>query len=97
MSLLLQFGCCPLCCDCSQVISAIPTESLKFLKEVGHGADEEEITKDAEGMEEIDLAEMELRRGQILWFRGLHRIQTQVLCSDLSLPWEKRSPHPGKG
>lgn len=61
-----------------QVISAIPTKSLKFLKEAGHGADKEEITKDAEGMEEIDLAEMELRRGQILWFRGLNRIQTQI-------------------
>lgn len=29
-------------------------------------------------MEEIDHAERELRRGQILWFRGLNRIQTQV-------------------
>lgn len=28
--------------------------------------------------EEIDHAERELRRGQILWFRGLNRIQTQV-------------------
>lgn len=32
----------------------------------------------AEGEEEIDHAERELRRGQILWFRGLNRIQTQV-------------------
>lgn len=31
-----------------------------------------------EEMEEIDHAERELRRGQILWFRGLNRIQTQV-------------------
>lgn len=29
-------------------------------------------------MEEIDHAERELRRGQILWFRGLNRIQTQI-------------------
>jgi len=29
-------------------------------------------------VEEIDHAERELRRGQILWFRGLNRIQTQV-------------------
>ncbi|KAE8298388.1 Plasma membrane calcium-transporting ATPase 1 [Larimichthys crocea] len=28
--------------------------------------------------EEIDHAERELRRGQILWFRGLNRIQTQI-------------------
>jgi len=34
----------------------------------------------AEDEEEIDHAERELRRGQILWFRGLNRIQTQVLC-----------------
>lgn len=45
----------------------------------------------AEDEEEIDHAERELRRGQILWFRGLNRIQTQVLCmrpltSDLSVP-----------
>ncbi|XP_052592950.1 plasma membrane calcium-transporting ATPase 4 isoform X5 [Peromyscus californicus insignis] len=61
-----------------QIISAIPTQSLKFLKEAGHGSAKDEITKDAEGMDEIDLAEMELRRGQILWFRGLNRIQTQI-------------------
>ncbi|XP_007939355.1 plasma membrane calcium-transporting ATPase 4 [Orycteropus afer afer] len=61
-----------------QVISAVPTQSLKFLKEAGHGTTKEEITKDAEGLDEIDHAEMELRRGQILWFRGLNRIQTQI-------------------
>nr|XP_051677184.1 plasma membrane calcium-transporting ATPase 4 isoform X2 [Oryctolagus cuniculus] len=60
-----------------QIISAIPTQSLKFLKEAGHGTTKEEISKDAEGLDEIDHAEMELRRGQILWFRGLNRIQTQ--------------------
>uniref|UniRef100_A0A8C9Z6R1 Calcium-transporting ATPase n=1 Tax=Sander lucioperca TaxID=283035 RepID=A0A8C9Z6R1_SANLU len=31
-----------------------------------------------EDNEEIDHAERELRRGQILWFRGLNRIQTQI-------------------
>ncbi|XP_037353158.1 plasma membrane calcium-transporting ATPase 4 isoform X3 [Talpa occidentalis] len=61
-----------------QVICTIPTQSLKFLKEAGHGTTKEEITKDAEGLDEIDLAEMELRKGQILWFRGLNRIQTQI-------------------
>ncbi|XP_012582295.1 PREDICTED: plasma membrane calcium-transporting ATPase 4 isoform X2 [Condylura cristata] len=61
-----------------QVICTIPTKSLKFLKEAGHGTTKEEITKDAEGLDEIDLAEMELRKGQILWFRGLNRIQTQI-------------------
>lgn len=36
----------------------------------------------AEDEEEIDCAERELRRGQILWFRGLNRIQTQVLFDE---------------
>ncbi|XP_031238703.1 plasma membrane calcium-transporting ATPase 4 isoform X1 [Mastomys coucha] len=59
-----------------QIISAIPTKFLKFLKEAGRGS---EISRgETEGMEEIDLAEMELRRGQILWVRGLNRIQTQI-------------------
>ena len=47
------------------------------------GEDEGEEMADDE--EEIDCAERELRRGQILWFRGLNRIQTQVRagrCSD---------------
>uniref|UniRef100_A0A3P8TUI2 Calcium-transporting ATPase n=1 Tax=Amphiprion percula TaxID=161767 RepID=A0A3P8TUI2_AMPPE len=63
-----------------QLISAIPTHRLKFLKEAGHGIRKEEIHEEelTEGADEIDHAEMELRRGQILWFRGLNRIQTQV-------------------
>ena len=32
----------------------------------------------ADDEDEIDHAERELRRGQVLWFRGLNRIQTQV-------------------
>ncbi|XP_071059308.1 plasma membrane calcium-transporting ATPase 1-like isoform X3 [Pseudochaenichthys georgianus] len=63
-----------------QLISAIPTHHLKFLMEAGHGTTKEEIKDEelAEGADEIDHAEMELRRGQILWFRGLNRIQTQI-------------------
>ncbi|XP_023137236.1 plasma membrane calcium-transporting ATPase 1-like isoform X2 [Amphiprion ocellaris] len=63
-----------------QLISAIPTHRLKFLKEAGHGIRKEEIHEEelTEGADEIDHAEMELRRGQILWFRGLNRIQTQI-------------------
>uniref|UniRef100_A0A3P9IFU7 Calcium-transporting ATPase n=1 Tax=Oryzias latipes TaxID=8090 RepID=A0A3P9IFU7_ORYLA len=63
-----------------QFISAIPTHHLKFLKEAGHGITKEEIHKEnmTEDTDEIDHAEMELRRGQILWFRGLNRIQTQI-------------------
>ncbi|XP_044904950.1 plasma membrane calcium-transporting ATPase 4 isoform X6 [Felis catus] len=74
----LIFCCVVLGTFISQIISSIPTQSLKFLKEAGHGTTKEEITKDAEGLDEIDHAEMELRRGQILWFRGLNRIQTQI-------------------
>ncbi|KAB0389106.1 hypothetical protein E2I00_016544 [Balaenoptera physalus] len=62
-----------------QVITTIPTSQLKCLKEAGHGPGKDEVTDEelAEGEEEIDHAERELRRGQILWFRGLNRIQTQ--------------------
>lgn len=65
----------------SQVIATVPTERLPCLKEAGLGleAGEEEGEELAEDEEEIDCAERELRRGQILWFRGLNRIQTQVL------------------
>ncbi|XP_020633124.2 plasma membrane calcium-transporting ATPase 1 isoform X2 [Pogona vitticeps] len=63
-----------------QLISTIPTSHLKFLKEAGHGTQKDEIPEEelAEDVEEIDHAERELRRGQILWFRGLNRIQTQI-------------------
>lgn len=63
-----------------QVISTIPNSKLRFLKGAGQltqkdDTPEEEMNED---QEEIDHAERELRRGQILWFRGLSRIQTQV-------------------
>ncbi|XP_040178823.1 plasma membrane calcium-transporting ATPase 3 isoform X8 [Rana temporaria] len=63
-----------------QVIATIPTSHLKCLKEAGHGPGKDEMTdeENAEDEDEIDHAERELRRGQILWFRGLNRIQTQV-------------------
>lgn len=65
-----------------QVIATVPTERLPCLKEAGLGLEpgEEEGEELAEDEEEIDCAERELRRGQILWFRGLNRIQTQVLA-----------------
>ncbi|XP_075886316.1 plasma membrane calcium-transporting ATPase 1 isoform X1 [Nelusetta ayraudi] len=65
-----------------QVISSVPTSRLKFLKTAGHGTQKEEIPdeelEELEDMDEIDHAERELRHGQILWFRGLSRIQTQM-------------------
>lgn len=66
-----------------QLITTIPTSRLKFLMTAGHGTQKEEIPEDEleemEDLDEIDHAEMELRRGQVLWCRGLNRIQTQVL------------------
>ncbi|XP_067319688.1 plasma membrane calcium-transporting ATPase 2 isoform X10 [Anolis sagrei] len=63
-----------------QVIATIPTSRLKFLKEAGGLTLKEEVHEEEmnEDVEEIDHAERELRRGQILWFRGLNRIQTQI-------------------
>lgn len=74
----------------SQVIATIPTSRLKFLKEAGRLTQKEEIAEEElnEDVEEIDHAERELRRGQILWFRGLNRIQTQV-------PGPAGEPRPG--
>ncbi|XP_075709711.1 plasma membrane calcium-transporting ATPase 4-like isoform X1 [Rhinoderma darwinii] len=63
-----------------QLICTVPTSQLKFLKEAGHGPMKEDISNEelTEDVDEIDHAEMELRKGQILWFRGLNRIQTQI-------------------
>uniref|UniRef100_A0A8C8SPA4 Calcium-transporting ATPase n=1 Tax=Pelusios castaneus TaxID=367368 RepID=A0A8C8SPA4_9SAUR len=63
-----------------RVIATIPTSRLKFLKEAGGLTEKEEVPEEElnEDVEEIDHAERELRRGQILWFRGLNRIQTQI-------------------
>ncbi|XP_051547629.1 plasma membrane calcium-transporting ATPase 1-like isoform X3 [Myxocyprinus asiaticus] len=76
--IFLGFG----CLLWGQVISSIPTSRLKFLKTAGHGTQKEEIPdeelEELEELDEIDHAERELRRGQILWFRGLNRIQTQM-------------------
>lgn len=84
-----------------QVISTIPTSRLKFLKTAGHGTQKEEIPdeelEELEDMDEIDHAERELRRGQILWFRGLNRIQTQVTAHRLPPPPSHappNTPHP---
>uniref|UniRef100_A0A671KTM6 Calcium-transporting ATPase n=1 Tax=Sinocyclocheilus anshuiensis TaxID=1608454 RepID=A0A671KTM6_9TELE len=74
----LGFG----CLLWGQIISSIPTSRLKFLKTAGHGTQKEEIPdeelEELDDLDEIDHAERELRRGQILWFRGLNRIQTQI-------------------
>ncbi|XP_041651722.1 plasma membrane calcium-transporting ATPase 1-like isoform X2 [Cheilinus undulatus] len=65
-----------------QLVSSIPTSWLKFLKTAGHGTQQEEIPEDEleemKDQDAIDHAEMEMRRGHVLWCRGLNRIQTQI-------------------
>uniref|UniRef100_A0A4W5KAY9 Calcium-transporting ATPase n=1 Tax=Hucho hucho TaxID=62062 RepID=A0A4W5KAY9_9TELE len=74
----LGFG----CLLWGQVVTTVPTSRLKFLKSAGHGTQQEEIPEDEleemEDQDEIDHGEMEMRRGQVLWCRGLGRIQTQI-------------------
>lgn len=67
-----------------QVISTIPNSKLRFLKGAGQLTQKDDVPEEEmnEDQEEIDHAERELRRGQILWFRGLSRIQTQVRCRE---------------
>lgn len=66
----------------SQLVSSVPTSWLKFLKTAGHGTQREEIPEEEleemKDCDEIDHAEMEMKRGQVLWCRGLNRIQTQA-------------------
>ncbi|XP_057217609.1 plasma membrane calcium-transporting ATPase 2 isoform X4 [Triplophysa rosa] len=63
-----------------QVISSVPNSKLRFLKRAGQLTRKDEMPEEElnEDQEEIDHGERELRRGQILWFRGLNRIQTQI-------------------
>ncbi|XP_043976836.1 plasma membrane calcium-transporting ATPase 2 isoform X5 [Gambusia affinis] len=63
-----------------QVIATIPNNHLRFLRRAGQLTRKDELPEEDvnEENEEIDHAERELRRGQILWFRGLNRIQTQI-------------------
>ncbi|KAG7249882.1 hypothetical protein CRUP_022656, partial [Coryphaenoides rupestris] len=69
---------------------------LKFLKTAGHGTQKEEIPdeelEELDDNDEIDHAERELRRGQILWFRGLNRIQTQM---DVVSAFQSSAPFQG--
>ncbi|KAM4554349.1 plasma membrane calcium-transporting ATPase 1-like [Fundulus diaphanus] len=65
-----------------QLVSSVPTRWLTFLKTAGHGTQQEEIPEEEleelNDNDEIDHAEMELRKGQVLWCRSLNRIQTQI-------------------
>ncbi|KAM8892657.1 plasma membrane calcium-transporting ATPase 1-like isoform 2-T5 [Spinachia spinachia] len=65
-----------------QLVSSVPTRWLKFLTTAGHGRKQEEIPQEElEEMKdenEIDHGEMELKKSQVLWCRGLNRISTQI-------------------
>ncbi|XP_029951494.1 plasma membrane calcium-transporting ATPase 1-like [Salarias fasciatus] len=65
-----------------QMVSSVPTKWLKFLATAGHGTQQEEIPEEEleemKDLDEIDHAEMELKKGQVLWCRSLGRIQTQI-------------------
>ncbi|XP_075997570.1 plasma membrane calcium-transporting ATPase 2 isoform X8 [Genypterus blacodes] len=63
-----------------QVIASVPNSKLRFLRRAGQLTRKDELPEEDvnEDNDEIDHAERELRRGQILWFRGLNRIQTQI-------------------
>ncbi|XP_078393400.1 plasma membrane calcium-transporting ATPase 3-like [Cetorhinus maximus] len=70
-----------------QVIALIPASRFTFLEaRLGRQKDDLDDEELAEDEEEIDHAERELRRGQILWFRGLNRIQTQVNLRNKYVP-----------
>ncbi|KAL0968002.1 hypothetical protein UPYG_G00260850 [Umbra pygmaea] len=92
----LGFG----CLLWGQVVTTVPTSRLKFLKSAGHGTQQEEIPEEEleemEDQDEIDHAEMEMRRGQVLWCRGLGRIQTQIRVvnafRDTMSPYEGLEP-----
>uniref|UniRef100_A0A8C2WRZ0 Calcium-transporting ATPase n=1 Tax=Cyclopterus lumpus TaxID=8103 RepID=A0A8C2WRZ0_CYCLU len=63
-----------------QVIASVPNSKLRFLRRAGQLTRKDELPEEDtnDDNDEIDHAERELRRGQILWFRGLNRIQTQI-------------------
>ncbi|XP_064872487.1 plasma membrane calcium-transporting ATPase 3-like [Oncorhynchus nerka] len=68
-----------------QVIATVPSDQLPCLKEAGAAmaaVEEEEEMDEGDEEGEIDCAERELRRGQILWCRGLNRIQTQFEATE---------------
>ncbi|XP_067322425.1 plasma membrane calcium-transporting ATPase 1-like [Anolis sagrei] len=63
-----------------QVITSIPNEYLRCLREVGDAlppTEDCEEEEDCEDNTEIDYGEQELRRSQILWCRSLKRIRVQ--------------------
>uniref|UniRef100_A0AAQ5YV71 Calcium-transporting ATPase n=1 Tax=Amphiprion ocellaris TaxID=80972 RepID=A0AAQ5YV71_AMPOC len=67
-----------------QLISDIPVHHLKFLKVAGQGIKKKDIHKEelTKGANEIDDAEMELRRGHVLWVRGLNQCVYNIVSHE---------------
>nr|BCY27127.1 plasma membrane Ca++ ATPase isoform b [Ascidia zara] len=63
-----------------QIVSSIPNKSLPKFLAFGKSKQVEEVdgAEEDENDEVPDLTDQSLRRGQILWFRGLNRIQQQI-------------------
>ncbi|XP_032088126.1 plasma membrane calcium-transporting ATPase 1-like [Thamnophis elegans] len=76
-----------------QVIISIPTRYMWFLKEVGQQPLKEEEVIGEEVTEVIDFGEQELRHSQILWCRGLSRIQAQCRVVNAFRYPAYKSPH----
>ncbi|TNN46163.1 Plasma membrane calcium-transporting ATPase 1 [Liparis tanakae] len=68
-----------------QVVSSIPTRCVKFLMTAGHGRRQEEIPEEElKDVDEIDHAEMEMKRSQVLWCRSVARIVSQIRAVNAS-------------
>ncbi|XP_078488037.1 plasma membrane calcium-transporting ATPase 2 isoform X2 [Ciona intestinalis] len=66
-----------------QIVSSIPNKKLPKFLTIGKSKPEEDETLRREAADTVpDLADQNLRRGQILWFRGLNRIQQQISVVD---------------
>uniref|UniRef100_H2XYU9 Plasma membrane calcium transporting P-type ATPase C-terminal domain-containing protein n=1 Tax=Ciona intestinalis TaxID=7719 RepID=H2XYU9_CIOIN len=62
-----------------QIVSSIPNKRLPKFLTIGKSKPEEDETLRREAADTVpDLTDQNLRRGQILWFRGLNRIQQQI-------------------
>uniref|UniRef100_H2Z407 Calcium-transporting ATPase n=1 Tax=Ciona savignyi TaxID=51511 RepID=H2Z407_CIOSA len=62
-----------------QIVSSIPNKNLPKFLSIGKSEPEVDPALRGEAEDTVpDLTDQNLRRGQILWFRGLNRIQQQI-------------------
>ena len=81
---------CTCACVVDQLVTCIPTRSLPRGMTLGAASNQEveEIEKEIE--EEEDAAAAAARRGQILWVRGLSRLQHQVTTPVSRSRWRRQ-------